>query len=76
MENHFFMIGGIEFELTKYAIVMGAIMLLELIYIGMLTAYVANFRRQQGFISTVHIDKLFMVWHRSGNGVHLQGVKG
>jgi len=48
-----------------YSILMGIVMIAELIYLGMLTAYVANFRRKQGFISASHIDRLFFIRRRN-----------
>jgi len=61
---------------VNYKLIMGVLMLLELIYLGMLTAYVANFRRKHGFISTVHIDRLFMVRRRDLDRVYIQGLTG
>lgn len=47
--------------MESYGLIMGIVMILELIYLGCLTAYVANFRRKQGFISVSHIDRLFFI---------------
>lgn len=51
--------------MENYWWIMGLVMLLEMIYLGMLTAYVATFRRKQGFISVSHIDRLFFIRRRN-----------
>lgn len=51
--------------MEHYWWIMGIVMLFELLYLGMLTAYVANFRRKQGFISASHIDRLFFIRRRN-----------
>ena len=48
--------------MQHYQIVMKTVMLLEMVYLGMLTAYVANFRRKHGFINASHIDRMFFIW--------------
>lgn len=53
--------------MENYWWIMGLVMLLEMIYLGMLTAYVATFRRKQGFISASHIDRLFFIRRRDFN---------
>lgn len=59
--------------MENYWWIMGLVMLLEMIYLGTLTAYVATFRRKQGFISTSHIDRLFFVRRRNLGGLYLAG---
>ena len=49
----------------NYGLIMGIVMLLELAYLGMLTKYVANFRRKHGFISVGHIDSMFSIRRRN-----------
>lgn len=54
--------------MENYKTVMRSVMILEMLYLGMLTAYVGNFRRKHGFISTTHIDRMFSVRRRNCNG--------
>jgi len=65
MEKYSVVIGGLDLEFSLYGALMSGVMLLELIYLGMLTAYVANFRRKQGFISASHIDRVFFIRRRN-----------
>lgn len=62
--------------MENYKLIMGVDMLLEMIYLGTLTAYVAIFRRKHGFISASHIDRLFFIRRRTSNRLHLQGFAG
>lgn len=57
-----------------YKVSVQSIMILELVYLAWITAYVAAFRREHGFINTNHIDRLFRVRRRVNNGLCIQGL--
>jgi len=57
---------------SHYKYFVQTVMILELVSLGWLTAYVANFRRKHGFINTNHIDSLFCVWRRDDNGLQME----
>lgn len=58
------------YGLFKYFV--GGLMLLELIYLIGIHKYVANYRRKHGFINVNHIDRMFYVYRRTDNRLHLQ----
>ncbi len=56
----------------SYKVVIQTIMVLELVYLGMLTAYVSAFRAKHGFINTNYIDRMFCIRGRCNNGLYSQ----
>lgn len=58
-----------------YKVFVQSIMILELAYLAGITVYVSNYRRKYGFINTNSIDRLFRIWGRSDNGLHIQRLK-
>ena len=59
----------------NYGLFVQSIMILELLYLAGITVYVSNYRRKYGFVNTSSIDKLFLVWGRSNNGLYVSRVK-
>jgi len=54
-----------------YPYVVGAIMVLELIYLGILSTYVRNYRRKHGSLRYDNIDHTFCIRRRVRNGAIL-----
>ena len=50
-----------------YPYFVGAIMIFELIYLGLLNKYVSDYRRKHGAVDLSHIDSIFYVWPKPIN---------
>lgn len=59
---------------SSFGFFVGGIMILELLYLGWITKYVADFRRKHGLINTKHIDMVFFVRGRSNGWLYSREI--